>query len=102
MGQRKNSPLVNVSPEFMKSHPNPFIKLFATQPYNKVIASPQIGIWPEYQAEMNNAFDEVVLMHKTPREALDYVQARMQPKFDEYRERLKLRGESMEKLGASR
>lgn len=102
MGQRKNSPLIAVSPEFWKTHPNPYIQLFATQPLGKTIASPKIGIWPEYQAEMNNAFDEVVLMHKTPKEALDYVQARMQPKFDEYLERLRLRGESMEQTGAAR
>ena len=37
--------------------------------------------------------DEIALMKKTPKEALDYVQARMQPRWDEYRERLRLRGE---------
>jgi ABC-type glycerol-3-phosphate transport system substrate-binding protein len=94
MGQRKNSPLVNVSEEFYRTHPNPFIKLFSDQPKGKnVILPPKIGIWPEYQAEMKNAFDEIVLLHKTPKEALDYVQARMQPKFKEYRRRLRLRGE---------
>ncbi len=94
MGQRKNSPLVKVSEEFLKNHPNPFVRLFSEQPRGKnVITAPQIGIWPEYQSEMNNAFDEVVLMHKTAKQALDYVQARMQPKFKEYRERLRLRGE---------
>jgi ABC-type glycerol-3-phosphate transport system substrate-binding protein len=94
MGQRKNSPLVNVSPEFYKNHPNPFIRLFTDQPKGKnVILPPKIGIWPEYQAELTNAFDEISLLHKTPKEALDYVQARMQPKFKEYRRRLRLRGE---------
>ena len=94
MGQRKNSPLVKVSDEFLKNHPNPFIRLFSDLPKGKnVIASPKIGIWPEYQAELTNAFDEIALMHKTPKEALDYVQERMQPKFAEYRRRLRLRGE---------
>jgi multiple sugar transport system substrate-binding protein len=94
MGQRKNSPLAKVSDAFWKNHPNPFIKLFSEQPRSKnVILPPPIGIWPEYQAEIKNAFEEVSLLHKTPKEALDHVQARMQPKFEEYRERLRLRGE---------
>jgi maltose-binding protein MalE len=83
-----------VSPEFYKNHPNPFIRLFSDAPRGKnVVLPPKIGIWPEYQAEMNNAFDEIALMHMTPKQALDRVQARMQPKYDEYRNRLRLRGE---------
>jgi multiple sugar transport system substrate-binding protein len=94
MGQRKNSPLAKVSDAFWKNHPNPFVRLFADQPRGKnVILPPKIGIWPEYQAELKTAFDEIALMHKTPQQALDYVQARMQPKFEEYRRRLRLRGE---------
>jgi len=101
MGQRKNSPLVKVSADFLKNHPNPYIRLFSDQPKGKnVILPPKIGIWPEYQAELSNAFDEIALLHKTPKEALDYVQARMQPKFVEYRNRLRLRGELNEPSGA--
>src|SRR5262249_41451306 len=92
---RKHTPLIAVSPEFWKNHPNPYIHLFADLARSKnVVAPPQIGIWPEYRDEMNNAFDEIVLLKKTPREALDYVQNRMQPKFDENQERLRLRDES--------
>lgn len=93
MGQRKHSPLVDVSDEFYRTHPNPFVKLFATLPYSKnVIQPPKIGIWPEYNSEMTNAFDEVALMKKTPKEALDYVQRRMQPKYERYLNRLRKRG----------
>jgi len=100
MGQRKNSPLLKVSPEFWKNHPNPFIKLFTEQSLSKnVILPPKVGIWPEYQAEMKNAFEEVALMHKTAKQALDHVQERMQPKFTEYRRRLRLRGELNDEPG---
>jgi ABC-type glycerol-3-phosphate transport system substrate-binding protein len=95
MLQKKHSPLVDVSPEFYKKHPNPYIRLFAELPRGKnTYHPPKIGIWPEYQAEMNNAFDEIVLLKKTPKEALDDVQARMQPKMDDYLRLLKLRGDA--------
>ena len=92
LGQRKHSPLMKTSAEFYRKHPNPFIKLFTDLAKSKnAVSPPKIGIWPEYNDEMKNAFDDIALMKKTPKEALDYVQARMQPKFDEYRERVKLR-----------
>ncbi|HZP82405.1 MAG TPA: ABC transporter substrate-binding protein [Chthonomonadaceae bacterium] len=95
MGQRKHTPLVKVSEAFWKQHPNPFIRLFAELPRGKnTYSPPQIGLWPEYHAELNNAFDEVALLQKTPQEALDAVQARMQPKLKEYLHRLQLRGET--------
>jgi len=93
MGQRKFTPLAKVSDEFWRTHPNPYIKLFARLAQGKnVVAAPQIGIWPEYQAELGNAFDQVSLLAKTPKEALAAVQARMQPKLDEYLRIKALRG----------
>jgi hypothetical protein len=53
-----------------------------------------MGIWPEYVSELNNAFDQVSLLKKTPQQALDYVQTRMQAKLDEHLERLRLRGDA--------
>jgi multiple sugar transport system substrate-binding protein len=92
MGQRKHSPLRKVSNWFWKTHPNPYIKLFADLAYSpNAIAQPKVGIWPELLAEMNNAFDEVALLRKTPRQALDYVQERMQPRLDAYLARQRLR-----------
>jgi ABC-type glycerol-3-phosphate transport system substrate-binding protein len=94
MGQQKHTPLVRVSPEFWKRHKNPYIRLFAELPRGKnAFSQPKLGIWPEYLAEWNNAFDEVTLLKKTPKEALDAVQARMQPKLDEYLTLLRLRGD---------
>ena len=96
--QRKNSPLAKASDEFYSKHPNPYIKLFTTLARSKnYVTPPKIGIWPEYSAELSNAFDDIALLKKTPKEALDYVQERMQPKMDEYRQRVKLREETFGK-----
>ncbi|MBW7929199.1 MAG: ABC transporter substrate-binding protein [Fimbriimonadaceae bacterium] len=92
MGQRKHSPLREVSQGFYENHPNPYIRLFTELAYSKnAISAPKIGIWPEYQAELNSAFDEVYLMRKTPKEALDYVQARMTPLWEDYLLKQRLR-----------
>lgn len=94
MGQKKHSPLSHVSPEFYAKHPNPYIKLFADLAKGKnAQAPPKIGIWPEYQAELSNAFDAIALLHETPEQALKHVQQRMQPKMDEYTSRLRKRQE---------
>ncbi len=101
MGQKKESPLLSVTPAFYKQHPNPFIHLFADMPKSKnVISAPKIGIWPEYQDELKNAYDLIERKERTAQQALDYVQARMQPKWDQYLERLKSRRETARAEGA--
>lgn len=90
--QRKHSPLINVSEEFVRNHPNPYIQLFidlAKSP--SAVSTPEIGLWPEFAQEINAAFESVLLMDKKPRQALQDVQNRMQPKLDEYLHTLKLR-----------
>lgn len=95
MGQRKHSPLAKVSPEFWAKHPNPYVKLFADLARGKnTVFPPKFGIWPEYSAELDNAFQLINLQEKTPKEALDAVQARMQPKLDDYLRIRRLRGEA--------
>ncbi len=95
MGQRKHSPLAKVSPDFIKKHPNPYITVFSELPKNKnVISPPKIGIWPEYQAEMNAAFEQVALGKKTAKEALDYVQNRVSLMNEDYQAQLKARKEA--------
>lgn len=94
LGQKKFTPLRKVSPEFLAKHPNPHIKLFIDLCYGKNVAiTPKIGIWPEYSSEINAAFDSIMLMQKTPQQAMDDVAARMQPKMDTYYRRLRQRGE---------
>lgn len=94
MGQKKQTPLRKVSPEFLAKHPNPYIKLFIDLSYSANAATtPKLGIWPEYLSEINAAFDNIMLLQKTPQQAMDDVQNRMQPKLDTYLKRLKQRGE---------
>jgi len=93
MGQRKQTPLREVSPEFLAEHPNPYIELFidlAKSPNAQV--GPRIGLWQEYQAELGAAFDDVWLMRKSPEEALTAVQDRMQAKLDREIEQWARRG----------
>jgi maltose-binding protein MalE len=91
--QKKNSALKVMPANFYKDHPNPFIKLFSDLPLGKnIVIPPKMGIWPEYQQAMNDAFDAVNLQVKTPEQALQDVQNIMQPKLDEHLERLKRRG----------
>ncbi|MBC7527327.1 MAG: ABC transporter substrate-binding protein [Chthonomonadaceae bacterium] len=93
LGQRKNSPLAEVSPEFYKKHPNPFIHLFSDLPrghHNFTFA--KLGIWPEYQAEITSAVQELTSNENVSVKALfDKVKERMQPKLDQYFQRLKMR-----------
>lgn len=95
MGQRKASPLVKVSKAFLDSHPNPYIRLFSDLPKLKTVRIPlMMGITNEYNADLGEAFDEITLLRKTPQQALDDVQARIQKKFDHYQWILKMREEA--------
>jgi len=94
LGQKKITPLRKVSAGFIEHHPNPYIKLFIDMAYSKTtISTPKLGIWSQYNDEISSAFDSVTLMTKTPKQALDDVQGRMQPILDQYLDRLHLRGE---------
>ena len=94
LGQKKHSPLAQVSADFYKKHPNPYIRIFAELPKGpNVVTPPKMGVWPEYQAELSNAFELIAQDKETPEEALNYVQNRMQPKLDDYMAQLRARGE---------
>jgi ABC-type glycerol-3-phosphate transport system substrate-binding protein len=91
---RKNSPLSHISDDFWRRHEHPYIRLFdRLARSSSVVEAPKIGIWPEYSEELGNAFEEIMLMQKSPQRALDDVTARMQPKLDQYLRRLRRRGE---------
>jgi multiple sugar transport system substrate-binding protein len=85
----KNSPLAKVSENFFNHHPNPFIRLFdqiARSP--NAISAPKIGISAQIGAEMSNVFQEVSLGHKTPKEALDEAQDRLDGEWKTYKEQV--------------
>ncbi len=82
-GQRKFTPLMDVSELFLRRHENPYIEVFidlAKSP--NAFIPPQMPLWQEYQAELSTAFDQIWLVEKTPEEALTAVEERMQRKLD--------------------
>lgn len=83
LGQLKFSPLKEVSDEFWKVHPNPYIRLFRELGMSKnAFAVPQTGVWNEYNREMGNAVDLVQNLTQTPEAALTDVQTKMQAALD--------------------
>jgi ABC-type glycerol-3-phosphate transport system substrate-binding protein len=82
----KNSPLTKVSEDFLKNHPNPYIKLFdelARTP--NAIHTPNVGIWPELSQELTNTVQEINLGTKTPKKALQDAQERMAAAWIRYK-----------------
>jgi multiple sugar transport system substrate-binding protein len=82
MGQKKHSPLAEVSDEFWEKHENPFIRLFydvSSSP--NAIVPPKIAVWPEIAAEMNAAYD-TIQNGGDVETALRKVDERMQPRLD--------------------
>lgn len=95
MAHQKTTALKKKSDWFWANHKNPYIKFFDALALSKTtISTPKIGIWAEYQAELNNAYEVVALQQKSPEDALKDVSNRLQPIFDIYRHRLKLRREA--------
>lgn len=83
MGQRKFTPLLDVTPDFLRKHPNPYIQTFIDLSRSKnAVTTPHLSIWTEYQNELGNAFDEIWLDRKTPQQAMSYVKQRVQKRLD--------------------
>ncbi len=83
LGQRKHSPLAQVSDEFYAKHPNPHIRLFRELgTLESAWSAPKTGVWNEYLREMATASDKISNLTLTPREALTQVQERLQVSYD--------------------
>ncbi len=83
MGQRKHTPLAEVSEEFLTTHPNPFIDVFIeVAKRGRPFSTPKTPVWSEYANEMNAAFDEIWLGESDARAALGRVNERMQSRLD--------------------
>ena len=86
LGQRKHSPLKNVSEAFYAQHPNPYIRLFAELGASpNAWSSPKTGVWNEYGREMATAADKIGNLTLTPEQALTAVQSRLQASYDRER-----------------
>lgn len=94
MRQRKFSSLAKTSDQFWSSHPNQFIKMFASLANTPhVFATPKLGVWNEYGREVNFAVDTIQNLSRTPKEALDEAAVRAQIALDRGREIAARRGE---------
>ncbi len=83
LGQRKFSPLAQVSDDFVDRHPNPAIEVFmelAASP--NAFWVPRTPIWAEYTVEVQVATDRVYAGDATAKDALDNAQRRMQIRLD--------------------
>jgi ABC-type glycerol-3-phosphate transport system substrate-binding protein len=81
--QQKFTALREVSPGFLRDHPNPAIGLFielARSPSARSV--PRLSIWHEYDAELAVARDKVLGLREEPAAALAEVQERMQWRLD--------------------
>jgi multiple sugar transport system substrate-binding protein len=83
LGQRKHSPLKQVSNEFWAVHPNPYIRLFAELgSLPSAWAAPQTGVWNEYARELNSVAGRIQGLSVTPEDGLRQVQETMQRSLD--------------------
>ena len=86
LGQQKFTPLKQVSDEFWRAHPNPYIRLFRELGMSKNAYSiPQTAIWNEYRRELDNAVDLIQNLTQPPSVALSNVQGKMQLALDRNR-----------------
>jgi len=86
LGQQKFTPLKDVSEEFWRVHPNPYIRLFRELGMSKnAFSIPQTGVWNEYNREIGNAVDLIQNLSQTPADALSEVQTKMQAALDRNR-----------------
>lgn len=83
LGQRKFSPLREMSDGFVARHPNPYIQVFidlAKSPNVRTV--PRLTVWNEYKDELRNAYDRVFLGLAAPEAALAEAERRVQWKYD--------------------
>ncbi|APR79128.1 N-Acetyl-D-glucosamine ABC transport system, permease protein 1 [Minicystis rosea] len=88
LGQRKLSPLREVSPEFFRAHKNPYIRMFqelAASP--GATPQPRISVWNEYTNEIRNASQRLWLGEATADRALGDVKKVIQKSWDRHRHR---------------
>jgi multiple sugar transport system substrate-binding protein len=83
LGQRKHTPLAQVSEAFYANHPHPYIRLFRELGASpNAWSSPQTRVWSEYRRELQTAVDQISNLTLTPAEALGHVQSRLQISYD--------------------
>jgi len=92
-GQRKFTPLNQVSEGFYRDHKNPYIRMFrrlAESP--NAFITPKTVIWQEYQREAGFAYETVRDLKDIPSHALANVTKTMQKRLDAEHEMAKRLG----------
>lgn len=107
--QRKNTPLVQVSRNFISQHPHPYIRLFLELSRSpNAIHLPQMGIWVRYEAELRAVTERLRLMEVNPatglpytaREAIEDVQREVSLAWERHEQSLKRHAIADEVLGS--
>jgi len=84
-----NTPLSKVSEEFLTKHPNKYIRVFdrlARSP--RAVGRERIGFLNQIQSEVGNAVDQMDLGVKTPKQALDEAQKRLEEGWRKYQKQV--------------
>jgi ABC-type glycerol-3-phosphate transport system substrate-binding protein len=83
LGQKKFTPIMQVSEDFYARHPNPYIRTFrelAESPDARAV--PKMPAWDEYRNELGVTFEEVWVRGTSPEVALHRLEQRIQPRLD--------------------
>lgn len=85
--QGKFSPLLTSDrEEFIKKHPHPYIKIFIDLAKSKnATFFPQATFYEMYRRELKRAFEAVMKLYKTPKEALNEVQKKIEKELERQR-----------------
>ncbi len=96
IAQYKFSPLIYSDREdFIKEHPHPYIKTFITLARSKdAMFFPQATFYEFYRRELKRAFESVMRLNKTPEEALNEVQEKVEIELKRQMKYEKLRRET--------
>ncbi|MDD4879254.1 MAG: ABC transporter substrate-binding protein [Candidatus Omnitrophica bacterium] len=82
-GQRKFTPLKNVSEDFYARHKNPHIRVFrALAESPNAFTTPKMVIWQEYLREMSFAYEMIRDLKAEPEEVLSDVRKTMQKRLE--------------------
>jgi multiple sugar transport system substrate-binding protein len=83
LGQKKSSPLREVSAEFYEQHPNPYLRVFSDlSAGDNVVRAPPVTVWTQYTEAMNNAVDLMMLGDRDTNALLIPLQSRIQQQHE--------------------
>ena len=67
-GQKKHSPLVETSPEFVKNHPHPYLHVFTQLSASpNILGIPKLGCWFEVEREYMHAREQTTELCRLPK-----------------------------------